>query len=64
MEIGYPFPTISTTGEDRRPVRGSLPLSASRMTGLLKQSAAAAGVYKGVSPCILSGRGGGGFASI
>ena len=44
MEKGYLFPTISKVGEDRRPVQGSLLLSESQMTVLLKQSAVATGV--------------------
>ena len=51
MEKVYVFPTISTAGEGRTQMRGSLPLSASQMTVkvLLRQGAAAAGVQGDLS---------------
>lgn len=56
MAICYFFPTNFKGGEGGTPVRGSHPVSASKPTGLLKQSAVAAGVQGGVSmPSFISG---------
>ena len=66
MEHGeglYLFPTTSSIGECSTPTRGSLPLSASQMTVLLKQSTVAAGVQGDFSmPLFRSG--GDGFTII